>query len=70
MVIQIRIRIYMSPVMGATTNNTFNKNTTAANDNEDDNGIIATTVSTEYSNGNGNGNGGNGDSYKFTCLWD
>ena len=56
----------MSPVMGATTNNTFNKNSTAGYDNEDDSSIIATTVSTEYSNGNGNG--GNGDSYKFTCL--
>ena len=55
------MEIYMSPVMGATTNNLFNKDTTAANDNEDDNGIIATTVSTDYSNGNG----GNGDSYKF-----
>ena len=55
------MEIYMSPVIGATTNNLFNKNTTAANGNEDDNGIIATTVSTDYSNGNG----GNGDSYKF-----
>ena len=59
------MEIYMSPVMGATTNNTSNKNNTTANDNEDDNGIIATTVSTDYNNGNGNGNGngGNCDSY-------